>query len=272
MRNLLQFIVQHINFLLFLLLEIFALTLVVTSRNYQRSAVLTTANSFMGSISSTTADISNYFSLRKLNTSLAEENAQLRSLLSIDMVGSPECELPAPDFCHRAVRAARVVDLTTWKSNNYLTINLGNEDGIEPGMGVICQQGVVGIVGQTSQHFALVVPIVHSETSISCRLQKNDYICFTHWDGVNYRYASLTDVARHIDVAEGDTVVTSGLTGVFEQGLPVGVVERVMLEDGDSYYNVTIRLATDFRRLDYVYVLANPYKNELDTIQSYIRH
>lgn len=271
MRNLLQFIVQHAHLLLFLLLEILALTLVVTSRNYQRSTALTTANSVMGSITTAASDVSDYFSLRQQNNALAEENAQLRSLLSIDTMAAPEYIFPTRGF-HRPVRAARVVDLTTWKSSNYLTINLGHDDGINSGMGVVCQQGVVGIVGRTSPHFALVIPVIHTETSISCRLAKNDYICFTHWDGTSYRYASLTDIARHIDVAEGDTVVTSGLTEVFERGTPVGVVEHVSLDDGDSYYNVTIRLATDFRKLDYVYVLTNPYQAELDTIQSYIRH
>lgn len=270
MRNLLQFIVQHANFLLFLLLEVVAMTLVVTSRNYQRSAMLTTANSVVGAISSTATDVSDYFSLRQQNTALAQENAQLRSQIDAYSKFVPDCTFTTLDTCHRIVRAARVMDLTTWKSNNYFTIDHGNTDGIESGMGVVCQQGIVGVVGKTSAHFALVIPIVHSGIAISCRLKKNDYICFTHWDGVNYRYASLTDIARHIDVAVGDTVVTSGLTGIFERGLPVGIVDRVSLNDGDSYYHVTMRLSTDFRCLDYVYVVDNPYHAELDTIQSSI--
>lgn len=245
------------------------MTLVVTSRGFQRSATLTTANSIVGAISSTATDVSDYFSLRQQNILLAEENAQLYALINAYSKITRESQYGLIDTS-RVVRAARVVDLTTWKSNNYFTIDRGETDSIKAGMGVICQQGVVGVVGKTSNHFALVIPVIHSGTAISCRLKKNDYICFTHWDGVNYRYASLTDIARHIDVAKGDTVVTSGLTGVFEQGVPVGIVEHVSLDEGDSYYHVTMRLSTDFRCLEHVYVLDNPYQEELDTIQSSI--
>lgn len=90
---------------------------------------------------------------------------------------------------------------------------------------------------------------------------------FLHWDGPSSRYAGLNDIGRHIEVREGDTIVTSGLTDRFPQDVMVGVVDKVTLRDGDTNYRISVRLSTDFRSLEYVQIIRNPLSDEHHAIK-----
>ena len=127
-------------------------------------------------------------------------------------------------------------------------------------MGVICADGVVGVVSAVSEKYSLVVPIIHTQISISCQLQNNGQICGTDWDGKDYRYVHLTELSRHIDVHQGDTVVTSGLTPVFPEGIHIGEISQTTLNPGDNYHNTKLRISTDYKSLKYVQILKNKNK------------
>jgi rod shape-determining protein MreC len=64
----------------------------------------------------------------------------------------------------------------------------------------------------------------------------------------------------------GDTIITSGLSPVFPEGIPVGIVENCFLEKGASYYNIRVRLHTNFKRLKYVNVVCNANQNEIEQL------
>ena len=149
---------------------------------------------------------------------------------------------------------------------NYLTVNRGEEDGVYEGMGVRNDEGAVGIVATVGKHYAVVLPIINIETHLSCRFLKNDYIGTLQWDGRDTRFAELADVATHLEVNIGDTIVTSGLSTSFPAGIPVGVVEDCRLDEGASYYTVRVRLATDFRRLRYIEVIDNEDMEEINNL------
>jgi rod shape-determining protein MreC len=108
----------------------------------------------------------------------------------------------------------------------------------------------------------LVVPIIHTKISISSRLKTNGQIGGTAWDGRNCQYVHLKEIARHISVNEGDTIVTSGLTSVFPEGVMIGEVYETSLGQGDNYHQTTVKLSTDYKSLKYVQVLRNKNKNQ----------
>jgi len=262
MRNLLQFILKHSNFLLLLLLEVAALLLLIHSHPYQRSTTLTASNMVVAHINEQLAAATDYLALRAQNESLMEENARLMAQLQeLNNRLEPYREDSMTDYQYAHLQTqyipAKVVDLTTGYPHNHLTLNKGLRDGVSEGMGVMGNHGAVGIVSAVNKEYAEVVPIIHTQADISCRIKRNGQIGFTHWDGTDYRYVQLKDIARHIDIAQGDSIVTSGLTGIFPEGILVGIVDRVSLEETDSYYNVRVRLSTDFRQLGYVMVLAD---------------
>ena len=307
MQTLLKFILRYGNFLLFLLLEVAAFLLVVWSNAYPRSSALSTANRLVAWQYEMVAEVTGYFGLKGVNERLAAENALLRSQLenSGQMSGCvPMCrgylaqggatsiphqsgqwaesdadstkilstnnkspfkgDLEGPRIIYRE---GKVVQMTMNGMRNYLTINRGEEDCVYEGMGVRNEEGAVGIVATVGKHYAVVLPLINIETHLSCRFLKNDYIGTLQWDGRDTRFAELADVATHLEVNVGDTIVTSGLSTSFPAGVPVGVVEECRLEEGASYYTVRVRLATDFRRLRYIEVIDNEDVEEIQGLR-----
>lgn len=245
MQTLLKILARYSNFLVFLLLEVVAFLLIIYNSAYPRSSVLSTANSVVAWQYEKIDEIGTFLSLRRVNAKLAEENAQLRSRLAGD------------SSYHAQYRTAKVVQMTIDRQHNYLTINRGRNDSIYPGMGIRNGEGAVGIIRTVGEHFSIVQPLINTESKLSCRFTKNDYIGTLEWDGRSNRYARLADIATHIEVAVGDTIVTSGLSPAFPEGVPVGIVSDYELGQGASYYTIRVLLSTDFGKLKYVETIGN---------------
>ena len=264
MRNLLQFLTRYSNFLIFLILEVVAFILICTSNEYQRSAVWSSANRVVAGVEEMKTNIVGYFRLHTENEVLMAENARLKEELML--LGNQVEEQTERDSSYLYSHLdweyipAKVVGITTNKQHNYLTINKGLRDSIEVDMGVVGADGVVGIVSAVGEKYSLVVPIIHTKISISSRLKSNNQIGGTSWDGRDYRFVNLTEMARHVVVNKGDTVVTSGLTEVFPEGLIVGEVCETTLGQGDNYHQTKVKLSTDYKAIKYVQVLCNKNK------------
>ena len=261
MKNLLQFLTRYSNFLIFLILEVVAFILITTTNHYQQSATWSAANKIVASIQHLATNITDYFSLREENVRLAEENAYLKTQMMLMNNASESVVERDSQYIYSHLDweyiPAKVIGLTTHKQHNYLTINKGSYDGIVEDMGVVNQDGVVGIVSAVSERYALVVPLIHTEMNLSCRIQTNNYIGRTHWLGTNSTQLQLEDISRHVTVNEGDTIITSGLTPVFPSGILVGVVEQTNLTNSDNYHHITLQIAADYRKLSYVQVIHN---------------
>ena len=261
MRNLIQFLRRSSNFLIFLILEVVAFILICSFNEYQYSSVLSSANRLTAGVNNIKTSIGDYFTLRTDNIKLSEENARLKNEL-MQLANQLELEIECDSqylYSHLDwdYIPAKVIDVSTNKQHNYLTINKGLRDGIEVDMGVIGVDGVVGIVSAVGEKYALVVPIIHTKISISCRLKSNDQIGGTDWDGRNYQYVNLIEIPHHVALNTGDTVQTSGLTNVFPEGIMVGIVTESELNKGDNYHHAKMQLCTDYKSLKYVQVLRN---------------
>ena len=255
MQNLLKILLRYSNFLVFIALQVAAFLLISLHNAAPRSSMFSTANAFVAWQHEQLNEINGYFSLRSQNEQLAAENAELRNAL---------CLRDSSDWHYEA---AKVVQMTTNELHNYLTIDRGSKDGIVRGQGVRNSDGVVGIIRTVGPNYSVVLPIINTYTNLSCRFSKNDYIGTLQWDGKDSRFALLADVAAHMVVNEGDTIVTSGLSPVFPEGIPVGIVENSVLKEGDSDHTIRIRLNTNFKRLKYVEIVQNAHQQELEQLQ-----
>jgi rod shape-determining protein MreC len=228
--------------------------------------VWSSANRLVAGIESVTTTISDYFALKQDNQRLAEENALLKNQL---MAQANQLETMAENDSQYLYSQldweyvpAKIVRLTTHNQHNYLIINKGMRDSIEVDMGVLSHDGVVGIVSAVGEKYSVVVPIIHVGMNLSCRLKSNNYIGRTQWNGRQYDEVNLEDISRHVEVVVGDTVVTSGLTNVFPEGILVGVVSETDMTESDNYHRTILKLATDYKMVKYVQVIRNrsPYK------------
>ena len=259
MQNLLKILLRYSNFLVFIALEVAAFLLISFNQAYPRSSMLSTANEFIAWQHEVVSGIHGYFSLRSQNEQLAAENAALRNQI---------CSMDSAENGYaQHYLSAKVVQMTTDELHNYITINRGAKDSIRRGQGVRNADGVVGIVRTVGHNYSVVLPVINTHMNISCRFTKNDYIGTLQWDGKDSRFAQLADVAAHMVVNAGDTIVTSGLSPVFPEGIPVGIVENSVLKEGDSYHTIQVRLHTNFKRLKYVEVVRNAHQKELEDLQ-----
>ena len=164
--------------------------------------------------------------------------------------------------------AAKVVNNSVTKRNNYITINRGRLHGVKPEMAVICESGIVGIVLNVSDHYATVLSFLNNNCKISAKLEKTQSFGSLVWDGINPKYAKLLDVNKHVPVAINDNIITSNYSTIFPEGIRIGRVIDQSLEPGDNFHSITVELYTNFSTLSSVYVIDNIFKEEQQQLET----
>ncbi|NDP19656.1 MAG: rod shape-determining protein MreC [Paludibacter sp.] len=263
MKNLINFLIQYSVVFLFLLLEIISFSMIVNNREYQKNAFLSSSNYLVSGLYEWNNSVVEFFKLRAANDNLAEENTALKNqiinlhnkltTLQPELQDSIRFHIP-PEMEYQFI-SAKVINSSTNKLQNYITLNKGAIDGVKVDMGVISDEGVVGIVKTVSNRFSVVIPILNPKIEISCKFKRSNYSGSLLWSGADYRYANLTDIARHVELSLGDTLITSGLTITFPEGIPVGNIEDFKIKESDAYYKIKVKLAVNFRTLSHVKVI-----------------
>lgn len=274
MRNLANFIWKNNYFFLFGILQIFALWLVVENSIFQRSAVISSSNSVSGSFLSVYNGVEQYFYLRHQNNELLLQNSKLLSENKNAYIITNRTEFLSNDSLYRhqfTYFDAKVISNSVNKQNNYLILNKGSKMGIEKEMAVISPSGIVGIVKDVSPNFCSVISLLHQDTRVNAKIKRTGFVGTVLWDGNDYRYAKLIDIPYHLNVRYGDTVITSGYSTIFPEGIMVGTVAVVKPNKNDNFYNITVKLFNDFNRIDNVFIIKNRFKSELDTLQSHFK-
>ena len=126
--------------------------------------------------------------------------------------------------------------------------------------------GVVGIVTEVSNNFAVVMSLLHKDSRISVKLKKGGDAGQVIWDGKEPNRLSLTDIRKSAKVAKGDTVLTSGFTTTFPYGLLVGIVDEVIPDKSTNNYIIKLKSAANFYNLQYVYAIDNFEKDEINML------
>ena len=274
MRQLLSFLIRRTPFLLCLLYVGISLFLLTRSNPYHRNILLGSANRIVGSFYTVTGNISGYFNLQEINRELHEQNEALemellrtRSLLEhYQSAEALQREIQEHPFPYRFV-SARVINNSTNRIANYITLDKGRSDGIAPDMGVVDHNGIVGIVSAVSDRFAVVISLLNPKLQLSCKVKGSDYFGSLIWDGEDPAYAHLEELPRHVELQPGDTVVTSGYSAVFPEGLVVGRIESVEKQQRNNSNTFRVALSTDFGKLKEVRVLANQDQAERRSVE-----
>lgn len=270
MRNIFLFIVKYHLTFLFLLLQGFAIFLLVQFSGYHKAGFINTSTTVSGNVFSAVNEFKEYFKLKSVNEELAKENARLRALTFNSLMKVEGCSETVDDTIFKQqfnYISAKVVNNTVNLRNNYIIINRGYEHGIEPEMGVISPLGVVGIVKDVSANFSSVLSLLNKNTKISARFKNSPYSGIVTWEGTNAEQANLIDIPIHVKVKEGDTVITSGYSSLFPEDIQIGTVAEIYQPEGENFYEIKLNLSTDFYGLSYVFVVDNLMKEQLDELE-----
>lgn len=265
MNNLLHFIYRYRALWVLVLLVVLSCTMLVRRHSYKRHVYLTSASAVAGGIHEAGSAVSGYFTLQRVNDELQARNAQLETQLlalrrQLDDLTMPDDTLVGqsgylPGGYHLVT--ARVINNSIAHPHNYITLNRGASSGIEPEMGVVCPGGVVGIVNVVTDGYARVISLLNPDFRLSCKVKGSDAFGSLVWDGMSPRTALLEELPRHTIFAPGDTIVTSGYSAVFPEGIPVGTVLESASAADDNFYTLKVQLLTDFTTLNTVTVIAS---------------
>ncbi|MBR0166898.1 MAG: rod shape-determining protein MreC [Prevotella sp.] len=266
MRNLLDFLTKYHHWFLFIFLEVISGVLLFKYNSYQGSVWLSSANVVGGKIYEWESKAASYFTLSKANEELAFRNFylerqvdQLRRLYAEATRDTTAMERSELQFLSQyQLIPAKVVDNSTNKLENLMTIDKGRADGVEVDMGVACGNGVVGVVYLVGDHYSVVIPVLNASSSrISCAIRGRGYFGYLHWYGGDPTIAYVEDIPRHAKFKLGEWVVTSGFSSIFPSGVLVGKIEQAYNSSDGLSYKLKVQLSTDFSCVRDVVVISD---------------
>ena len=269
MEKLGEFLNKYSNVIVFILLEIVAIVLIAQNSYYQSSHIVRWGNGIAGRWHRTVSSVTGYFGLKSENEHLAAENAMLRAQLASSYISYTDSVFEVNDTVYRqrySYSEAQVIKSSYNLAKNYIMINKGVDQGIQTDMAVISPQGIVGVVVNCTHNFSTIMPVLHSDSRNSVKIPRTNSTGTLIWDGGDYRYATVVDIPKTHKLYKNDTIVTSGLANDFPEGIAVGYIEDFTVISGSGFYNIRIRLATDFSNLNHVYVVDNHFKAEQDAL------
>lgn len=276
MRNIFLFIRRYSNFLLFLVLQIIALSFLFRYNRFHEATFMVVADRVTGGISAKYSYVNDFFSLRETNEALVKENVHLRSLLRQNY--------EAPDTANKIVvdsilvdsikkfqkyeyYEAKVVGSFVSTQTNYFTIHRGAAQGIQKDMGVIGPSGIVGRVVNVSDQFATVMSVLSRQFKVKAKLKNGGENGTVEWDGASPSYISLRDIPRSAQVKKGDTVLTSELSSIYPANIMVGTVAAIINDKSSNFFTLKLKPATNFYSVPFVYVIGDLQREERKKLQ-----
>lgn len=276
MLNLLNFLWKNYAFFLFLLLELIGLSLVV-SNGHQSAIFAYSSNQIGGNAFNSWQSIVHYFSLGEANEQLVKENNDLRNQLSssfierdlqvFDSITLPDSLSAIQNPSDTLIQVfdymgAKVISNSVHKQKNYMMINKGRNQGIKENMGVIGPDGIVGIVYSVSNDFSTVISLLNIKTRMSAKIENNNELGNLQWDGQKQNIAQLNSIETYIPIHVGDTIISSGFSHIFPEGILFGTIQDYHKKAGDNNYYISVKLSTNFSNLHYVSVVRNRFYEE----------
>ena len=233
--------------------------------SFYSSSFFNTSNIIIGKINQISSSTIKYFNLQQINNQLLRENAMLRQQLA---ERSKTVLNPAPYQGRFSVIPAEVINKSHQKTSNYITLNVGKNNKVNTGMGILSNKGIVGNIITVSDKFAIVRSIIHQSANISAEIKRTNDLCAVQWETNDYQRVNVKYLPNHIKINIGDTVITSGFNAVYPSEIPIAIVESVELDHTSLYLKISAQLVTDFSTLSYVYVITDEEQPVLDSLNA----
>ncbi|MFM2375341.1 MAG: rod shape-determining protein MreC [Bacteroidota bacterium] len=288
------------NFLLFLLLELVSLIVIITVNERQHSISQGVFLEMSGAMAESRAKVWGYFNLRsenrKLNERIAAQESQLASLrdsldlvfhripkdlgykVVADSISKDSCllmeyvkrELPdslMPVSGYQFIPAT-AINNTVHLNYNYITLDKGLNQGVVMDMGVISPDGIAGQVVEVSSNYALALSVLNDKFRTGAKLLHNTNVGTIRWEGGDPSLATLEFIPQTSSIQIGDTVVTSGYSTVFPKDYIIGTVQAFSIQKQDGFFDITVRLSTNFRGLHNVFLVQHSHREEIDSLEN----
>lgn len=163
---------------------------------------------------------------------------------------------------------ARVVGKDITKQDNLLTLNVGTSDSVRVGMAVIDERGIIGKVVLASEDYALVMPHQNTNFRVPAQIDLLGRDGVVRWEGTATDRLLMEYVVKTEPVVTGQLVVTSGFSGTFPAGIPVGKVDSVFAARGRNDLVIYLDPSAPISTVDYVYVLLDEISAQREELEA----
>ncbi len=272
MRSLFNFLIRNYYYLLFIFLQVMCILLISKNKNFQGTRIINSSNTLSAETFLAVSNTKEYLSLKEENLKLAKENVGLLNIIrsrSYELIQI--ASLTKNDTLYKQkyiFTQANVINNSSNLRSNYLTLNIGSEQGITHDMAIINSEGIVGVIKDVSKNFSSALSLLNKDVKVNCMLKKDGSYGPLSWEkDDDYTSATLTDIPIHAKIKAGDTIVTSALSSIFPEGIHVGTVKSFERKSGDAFFTVKVNLSINFKKLNHVYVIKNLFKVEQDSLE-----
>jgi rod shape-determining protein MreC len=273
MQQIFNYILKNSTKLLFLLLLGISIILTIQTHSFHRSKVINSANFFSGGVYDRIHNFNEYLNLKSENELLAAENARLNMILfnNQDSLEKVRTVWPIIDTTYHMIRG-KVINNQYNVHENFLTINVGESQGIKTYMGVINGKGIVGIVENISKNYATVISILNIKSQINAKIKNAHHFGTLTWNGKNTGLVQLMDIPRLANVKKGDTIVTGNESSIFPENIDIGIIHKIYTDDQTNYFTIDVKLFNDMTNLGHIYVIENKHRNEIIALEKATRN
>ena len=271
MRNLINYIIRYHFTILFLIIEVLSIIIVIQYNQFQNSRFYNFSHTISGVIYKKTYNIKEYLKLKSINNELIIENEKLKNELELKnsiINNIPDSIIDTTVTPQYKYIQAKVINNSTNKRFNYITINKGYIHSLEPEMAVVSNSKLVGVINNVSNKYSSVISILNPKLRISAKIKKNNYFGSLYWEGKDVYTCVLSEIPHHVDIEIGDTIITSGHSSIFPEGILIGTVSDYEIKEG-NFYHIKVKLAHDLKNITNVMVIKNNQKEEQLKLESY---
>ncbi|MGE5797488.1 MAG: rod shape-determining protein MreC [Ignavibacteria bacterium] len=256
----------------YIILSVLLITsLIILSLN-QKPAVKKVRSAAFGSFAAITTIVSDVIDISKIkseNNRLRRVNAELmiqvNKLREYGVINENLRKLiDLKDSLDYPLVPASVVSKALTKAQETITINVGSREKIRPGMPVINDQGLVGIVYSTSEDFAIIRTLKNFDLKLTVKDERSRIDGIMKWNGEEL---VIIDVPKTYDVEPGDRIITSDLSSIISIPIPVGIVAGITNIETGIFNQVRVKPFIDFASIEYVFVVGivpSKQKNDLE--------
>jgi len=255
----------------FILVFLLIIGLILLSFNQKPGVKSVRAVAFgtFASLSSIVTDVISVSQIKSENSRLKEKNAelmlQMNKLREFGIVNEElKGLLKLKDTVKYPLIPAKIVSKSFSTSQNTITLLGGTSNGIKPGMPVVNDQGLLGIIYSTSDDFAIARTLRNRDLKITVKDERSRIDGIMKWNGEDL---VMVDVPKTFDIKPGDRIITSELSSLISVPVPVGIVMELNKVDIGIFNEVRIKPFVNFSRAENVFVIGiveSKQKNQLE--------
>jgi len=250
MQQLINFLSKRKYIFLFILIQLITLWLTIQNKDYHRAKFINSTGDFIGSIYSSINNFDKYIDLYEDNQNLLEENAKLQSMLKSSMVEVGISMKEHTDTNNLRIvqkynfTSAEIINNSYRRRNNHITINKGTRNGVEDGDGVITSNGIIGVIESTGEKYSSIISVLNKNLLVNAKLKNSNYL-----------------------VTIGDTIITGGYSTIFPEGITIGTIKNIEIQENQNYYEIIVSPFLDYANIKAVYIINNLHREEIKSLE-----